>query len=103
MHTKSKSCPTCVIAQSKVGEVMVCPDCAVVHVTMASVSVRFDVDAFVELASMLNEAKQVLERAQTHQLANQNLNQNLNQKANQSASARQESAFFDLEKNERFH
>lgn len=87
MHTKSKSCPTCVIAQSRVGEVMVCPECGVVHVNLASVSVRFDLDAFAELSDMLSEAQTVLEKAQAWKRSN----------------LRQEQTVFDTEATEHFH
>jgi hypothetical protein len=60
-----------VIAKSKVGEVMVCPDCGVVHLNLASVSVRFSLEAFEELSSMLSEAQIVLEHAQQLQAKTQ--------------------------------
>jgi hypothetical protein len=66
---------------------MVCPDCGVVHVNLASVSVRFDLEAFEELTEMLNEAQDVLEKAQAWQRSN----------------LRPEQTAFDTENKEHFH
>lgn len=57
-HQQSaNSCQHLGLASSKVGEVMICPECGVVHLSLNHVSLRFDVDAFRVLAYMLAEAQ----------------------------------------------
>jgi hypothetical protein len=61
--TINNPCQHLSIAHSKVGEVMICPDCGVVHVALQSISMRFDLEAFTELATMLARAKATIEQA----------------------------------------
>lgn len=62
--SSDSTCQHLSIANSKIGEVMVCPDCGVVHLSMQSMSIRFDLDAFAELAKMIKQAKATLDQAQ---------------------------------------
>lgn len=67
MPPKSNSGSTCQhlnIANSKIGEIMICPDCGVVHLSLQSISIRLDFDAFSELAKMVKQAKATLDQAQ---------------------------------------
>ena len=50
------------IAHSDVGDVAVCPDCGVVHVSLQYFSMRFDLEAFRALAQMLGTAQTKIER-----------------------------------------
>jgi hypothetical protein len=52
------------IANSKIGEIMICPDCGVVHLSLQSISIRLNLDAFSELAKMVKQAKATLDQAQ---------------------------------------
>lgn len=61
--THYKACQHVAIAQSKVGEVMICPDCGVVHLALQALTMRFDFDAFSELARMLGQAHHAIENA----------------------------------------
>lgn len=64
---KSNSGSTCQhlnIANSKIGDIMICPECGVVHLSLQSISVRLDLDAFSELAKMVKQAKATLDQAQ---------------------------------------
>jgi hypothetical protein len=54
------------IANSQIGEVMICPDCGVVHVSMQSVSMRFELSAFAELAKMITQAQVTIEQAKVY-------------------------------------
>ena len=53
---KNEACPQVRIAQSRVGEVAVCQDCGVVHLSLQHVSLRLDVNDFMVLAQMLGRA-----------------------------------------------
>lgn len=63
-HTENKACQHLAIAHSKVGDVMICADCGVVHLALQSISMRFDMDAFSELSRMLGRAQAAIELAQ---------------------------------------
>ncbi|MCH8622658.1 hypothetical protein [Undibacterium sp. TS12] len=63
---QSNSCQHLGLASSKVGEVMICPECGVVHLSLNHVSLRFDVDAFRTLAYMLAEAQLNIESFDAH-------------------------------------
>ena len=56
----SSSCQHALLARSPLGHVTVCPDCAVVHLSLNCVSVRLEVEAFAALAEMLNRAQACL-------------------------------------------
>ena len=56
----SSSCQHALLARSPLGHVTVCPDCAVVHLSLNCVSVRLEVEAFAALAEMLNRAQECL-------------------------------------------
>ncbi|MFZ6800466.1 hypothetical protein [Undibacterium sp. Di24W] len=65
--TQAQSNNTCQhlsIANSKIGEIMICPECGVVHLSLQSISMRFDLEAFGELAKMVRQAKATIEQAQ---------------------------------------
>ena len=56
----SSSCQHALLARSPLGHVTVCPDCAVVHLSLNCVSVRLEVEASAALAEMLNRAQECL-------------------------------------------
>ena len=56
----SSSCQHALLARRPLGHVTVCPDCAVVHLSLNCVSVRLEVEAFAALAEMLNRAQECL-------------------------------------------
>lgn len=62
-HTSS-SCQHALLARSPVGQVSVCPDCGVVHLSLDSISVRLEVSAFLALAEMLSQAQKRLQCGQ---------------------------------------
>ncbi len=62
----SPSCQHVMLARSPVGQVSVCPDCGVVHLSMDCVSVRLEVNAFLALAEMLSQAQKRLASTQPH-------------------------------------
>lgn len=45
------------LARSGVGEVCYCPDCGVVHVALQYFTMRFEMEAFKALQTMLSEAQ----------------------------------------------
>ncbi|MBI3712537.1 MAG: hypothetical protein HY253_06200 [Burkholderiales bacterium] len=63
-NSDNKACQHLAIAHSKVGDVMICADCGVVHLALQTISMRFDMDAFSELARMLGRAQTAIESAQ---------------------------------------
>lgn len=56
----SSSCQHATLARSPAGQVSVCVECGVVHVSMACVSIRLEVSAFLDLAEMLSQAQRRL-------------------------------------------
>lgn len=60
---KNKACHQVSIANSKLGEVIICPECGVVHLSLQSISIRLDVDAFADLAQMVTQAQTIIEHA----------------------------------------
>lgn len=60
--SQTNLCQQVPIAQSNVGEVAVCPDCGVVHVSLQYFSMRFDLEAFQALTQMLGTAQAEIER-----------------------------------------
>lgn len=62
----SSPCQHISIAHSKLGEVLVCPECGVVHMALQSVSIRFDAEAFKVLSEMLSKAQQILDNASNY-------------------------------------
>ena len=52
----SSSCQHALLARSPLGHVTVCPDCAVVHLSLNCVSVRLEVEAFAALAEDLRRS-----------------------------------------------
>lgn len=75
---RSAGCQHIEIANSKLGEVMICPECGVVHMNLQSISVRLDVEAFGVLTQMLSRAQTILERAQQGQHASPELVEKMN-------------------------
>ncbi|MBC3806847.1 hypothetical protein H8K52_05730 [Undibacterium seohonense] len=61
----NKPCQHLSIAHSKIGEVMICPECGVVHLSLQSISMRLDLNAFAELSKMITQAQTTIEQAQT--------------------------------------
>lgn len=49
------------VAASPLGNVTVCPHCAVVHVAIGHVTLRFTVDAFRDLGQLVAQAQASLE------------------------------------------
>ncbi len=64
---QNAACRHIQIAHSKLGEVVICPECGVVHLNLQSISLRLEVEAFAVLSSMLVQAQEVLERARNQQ------------------------------------
>ena len=60
--SQSAPCQHVGVARSNVGEVAICPDCGVVHVSLQYFSMRFDLEAFRALAKMLGAAQAKIER-----------------------------------------
>lgn len=56
------------IAYSSVGEVMICPDCNVVHVSLQNMSLRFELEAFRSLAQMLDQAQGKIDHLRSMQI-----------------------------------
>ncbi|MDY0012997.1 MAG: hypothetical protein RBS40_08925 [Rhodocyclaceae bacterium] len=63
----SPNCQHAMLARSPVGQVSVCPDCGVVHLSMDCVSVRLEVNAFLALAEMVSQAQKRLHSMQPHE------------------------------------
>lgn len=55
--SQSNSCEHISVARSEVGNVAICPDCGVVHVSLQYMSMRFLPEAFRSLAHMLSVAQ----------------------------------------------
>ncbi len=55
--SQSTSCKHVGVAHSDIGDVAICPDCGVVHVSLQYVSMRFAPEAFRSLAHMLGVAQ----------------------------------------------
>lgn len=64
---QNETCRHIQIAKSKLGEVMICPECGVVHMSLQSISLRLDVEAFAVLSSMVMQAQEVIEQARIQQ------------------------------------
>lgn len=62
----SKPCQHIEIAQSKLGDVHICSDCGVVHLSLQSISMRFDVEAFKVISTMLSVAQHIIEHAENN-------------------------------------
>ncbi|MBC3875912.1 hypothetical protein [Undibacterium flavidum] len=60
----NNACQHLSIANSKIGEIMICPECSVIHLSLQSISIRLDLDAFSELAKMIKHAQATIEQAQ---------------------------------------
>ncbi|GGX22289.1 hypothetical protein GCM10011282_30420 [Undibacterium macrobrachii] len=48
---------------------MICPECGVVHLSLQSISLRLDLNAFAELSKMVAQAQTTIEQVQrsTHE------------------------------------
>ena len=53
-------CSQAVLARSPLGQVAVCPDCGVVHLSLQCLSIRLEPGAFEALALMVAQAQQRL-------------------------------------------
>lgn len=53
----SSNCQHLGLAQSPLGDITLCPDCRVVHISLQYFSMRFELDAFEALAHMLGTAQ----------------------------------------------
>jgi hypothetical protein len=60
----NNACQHLSIANSKIGEIMICPECGVIHLSLQSFSMRLELEAFAELAKMVSQAKATLDQAQ---------------------------------------
>lgn len=56
-HTKPASCRHVSVAESPIGSVTVCPHCAVVHLAISHVTLRFTADAFGALEQLVAQAQ----------------------------------------------
>ncbi len=56
-HSQQTPCRHVHLARSGVGDICYCPDCGVVHVALQYFTMRFELDAFKALQSMLSEAQ----------------------------------------------
>lgn len=59
--TKTVPCRQLLVATSAAGHVTTCTDCGQVHLSLPSLTLRFDMHVFHELAQMLHIAQQRLE------------------------------------------
>ncbi|PRD65920.1 hypothetical protein C6P64_07425 [Malikia granosa] len=57
----SQACQHALLSRSPVGQVSVCPDCGVVHLSLDCLSVRLEEKAFQALAVMVMQAQQRLQ------------------------------------------
>lgn len=55
-------CPSVPLARNRVGAVAACPDCGHLHLVLEYLTLRFEPEAFRELASLLASAQQCLDR-----------------------------------------
>lgn len=104
--TTKSACKHIEIATSPLGEIAICSDCGVVHLSMQSVSMRFDMDAFQVLSQMMSKAQAVLAQAKSAKQIQQTQVDNLSQYSaensahsstkNTDAALHQERQFFDL-------
>lgn len=62
----SSRCEHIPLARSPIGDVSVCPDCGVVHLSLDCVSIRLEVTAFTALVLMVSEAQSRLGSTQLH-------------------------------------
>lgn len=53
-------CEHVLLSSSAIGHVMTCPDCGQVHVALHSMTLRFKLEAFLELAAMVRTAQEQL-------------------------------------------
>lgn len=54
-------CQQLLVATSAAGHVTTCPDCGYVHLSLPSLTLRFDMNVFRELAGMLSVAQHQLD------------------------------------------
>lgn len=59
-HTPSTPCHHVHLARSGVGDICYCPDCGVVHVALQYFTMRFELEAFKALQTLLNQAQHVI-------------------------------------------
>lgn len=59
--TSAIPCQQLLVAISAAGHVTTCPDCGHVHLSLPSLTLRFDVQVFRELAGLLRIAQQQLD------------------------------------------
>lgn len=64
-NMKNNACQHLSIANSKIGEIMICPECGVVHLSLQSISLRLDLTAFAELSKMVAQAQTTIEHGQS--------------------------------------
>ena len=53
-------CSHITVAQSQVGKVSLCPECAVVHLAVAHLTLRLTPDVFCALEQLLTQARSLL-------------------------------------------
>lgn len=63
---QSEPCRHVSLAHSEVGAVAVCPGCGVIHLSLQYLSLRFEPEAFQQLARMLAAAQVGLNRLEQH-------------------------------------
>jgi hypothetical protein len=57
------SCRHLTVAESPIGKVSMCPECAVIHLAIAHVTLRLTPDVFNALEQMLRQARALLDPA----------------------------------------
>ena len=55
-------CQQLLVATSAAGHVTICPDCGHLHLSLPSLTLRFDMNVFRELVGMLGFAQQQLDK-----------------------------------------
>ena len=60
--TPNGHCPSVPVARNRVGAVAACPECGQLQLVLEYLTLRFEPEAFRELASLLASAQQRLDR-----------------------------------------
>jgi hypothetical protein len=60
--TSHGHCPSVPLARNRVGAVTACPECGHLHLVLEYLTLRFEPEAFRELASLLASAQERLDR-----------------------------------------
>lgn len=63
---KSPACQHTLLARNPVGQVSLCPECEVVHLSLDCLSVRLEMAVFMAFADLLSQAKKRVHPTQPH-------------------------------------